>query len=78
MIEKNDIGPKEAGDEIEVSFRQKMTLQGAEYLLSLGCTGFEKGEFNVYHRLYDVCNITVISDKNTVGYYDMDTEVKIS
>lgn len=78
MIEKNDIGPKEAGEEIEVSFRQKMTLQGAEYLLSLGCTGFEKGEFNVYHRLYDVCNITVISDKNTVGYYDMDTEVKIS
>lgn len=77
MIEKNDIGPKEAGEEIEVSFRQKMTLQGAEYLLSLGCTGFEKGEFNVYHRLYDVCNITVISDKNTVGYYDMDTEVKI-
>ena len=78
MIEKNDIGPKEAGEDVEVSFRQKMTLQGAEYLLSLGCTGFEQGEFHVYHRLYDVCNITVISDKNTVGYYDMDTEVKIS
>ena len=78
MIEKNDIGPKEAGTEVEVAFRQKMTLQGAEYLLSLGCTGFEQGEFQVYHRLYDVCNITVISDKNTVGYYDMDTEVKIS
>lgn len=78
MIEKSDIGTKEAGDEVEVAFRQNMSLQGAEYLLSLGCTGFENGEFQVYHRLYDVCNLTAISDKNTVGYYDMSTEVKIS
>ena len=78
MIEKSDIGVKEAGEEVEVSFRQKMSLQGAEYLLSLGCTGYENGEFNVYHRLYDVCNLTVVSDKNTVGYYDMYTEVKMS
>ena len=78
MIEKNPIGSREAGEEVEVSFLQNMSLQGAEYLLSLGCTGYEKGEFQVYHRLYDVCNLTVISDKNTVGYYDMDTEVRIS
>lgn len=77
MIEKNFIGPKEQGDEVEVTFEQNMSLQGAEYLLSLGCTGFEQGEFNVYHRLYDVCNLTVISDKNTVGYYDMVTKVTI-
>ncbi len=77
MIEKNFIGPKEPGDEVEVTFEQNMSLQGAEYLLSLGCTGFEQGEFNVYHRLYDVCNLTVISDKNTVGYYDMVTKVTI-
>ena len=78
MIEKNQIGTKNSGEEVEVAFRQNMSLQGAEYLLSLGCTGFENGEFQVYHRLYDVCNLTVISDKNTVGYYDMSTEVKIS
>lgn len=78
MIEKNHIGCKEAGEEVEISFSQNMSLQGAEYLLSLGCTGFEQGEFQVYHRLYDVCNLTVISDKNTVGYYDMNTEVSIS
>ena len=77
MIEKNHIGTREEGDEVEVSFHQNMSLQGAEYLLSLGCTGFEQGEFNVYHRLYDVCNITVISDKNTVGYYDMKTQIEI-
>lgn len=78
MIEKNHIGMRQPGEEVEVCFHQKMSLQGAEYLLSLGCTGFEQGEFNVYHRLYDVCNITVISDKNTVGYYDMNTDIRIS
>ena len=51
-----------------------MDLQGGEYLLSLGCTGYKDGDFTVYHRLYDVCNITVIADKNSVGYYDMNSE----
>ncbi len=34
-----------------------------EYLLSMSCTGYRDGEFQVYHRLYDVCNVTVVSDK---------------
>ena len=54
-----------------------MQLQGGEYLLSLGVTGYEGDDFKVYHRLYDAINITVISDKNTVGYFDCDTQVKI-
>lgn len=53
-----------------------MTLQGGEYLLSMSCTGFEQGEHVVYHRLYNVTNITVISNKNTVGVYDMESQVK--
>ena len=40
-------------------------------------TGFEKEEFQVYHRLYDVMNMTVISDKDTVGYYDMNSRVVV-
>ena len=58
------------------TFTQKMTLQGGEYLLSMSCTGFEQGEHTVYHRLYDVANITVISNKNTVGVYDMESAVQ--
>ena len=54
-----------------------MSLQGGEYLISLGLTGYEGDQFKVYHRLYDVQNITVISDKNTVGYYDMDSKVTV-
>ena len=63
MFEGTDIKPVRQGDSYEVSFTQKMTLQGGEYLLSMSCTGFENGEHVVYHRLYDVANITVISNK---------------
>ena len=76
MFEGTEIKPVKAGDEYEVSFTQRMTLQGGEYLLSMSCTGFELGEHVVYHRLYDVANITVISNKNTVGVFDMESRVK--
>lgn len=77
MYENMSCGPVKAGEEKTVTFTQKMNLQGKAYLLSLGCVGFSNNKFTVYHRLYDVCNIDVISDKNTVGYYDMDSEVEI-
>ncbi len=76
LFEGTDIKPVQEGDVYDVSFTQKMTLQGGEYLLSMSCTGFEGGEHVVYHRLYDVANITVISNKNTVGVYDMEPEVE--
>lgn len=78
MYEAADVKPVKNGDEYEVEFSQKMTLQGGEYLLSMSCTGFENGEHVVYHRLYDIANITVISNKNTVGVYDMESEVKVA
>ncbi|MCI8510783.1 MAG: ABC transporter ATP-binding protein [Lachnospiraceae bacterium] len=76
MYEGADVKPVAAGDVYDVSFTQKMTLQGGEYLLSMSCTGFEGEEHVVYHRLYDVANLTVISNKNTVGVYDMESEVE--
>ncbi len=76
MLECEPIEPKKAGDFQTVSFTQNMRLQGGEYLLSFGCTGYEQEEFKVHHRLYDVCSIAVISDKNTVGYFDMESEVE--
>ena len=77
MFESADVKPVDKGDEYEVCFRQKMNLQGGEYLISMSCTGFEQGKHTVYHRLYDLLNITVISNKNTVGVYDMESEVKL-
>ena len=77
MYEKKNIGVAKAGEEFVASFRQEMNLQGGEYLLSISCTGYDGMDFTVYHRLYDVINITVVSDKNTVGFYDMNSEVTI-
>lgn len=78
MIEKAFLEPVRAGERKEISFSQLMSLQGGEYLLSFGVTGYEQDRFQVYHRLYDVVNLTVISDKDTVGYYDMGTTVTVS
>lgn len=77
MFEKAFLSSVKKGETKEVTFTQKMDLQGGEYLLSLGVTGYEKEKFEVYHRLYDVINLTVVSDKNTVGYYDMNSEVVV-
>lgn len=77
MFEKSFLEPVKKGEFLEVSFTQKMNLQGGEYLLSFGCTGYEGEAFTVYHRLYDALNVTVVSDKDTVGYYDMDSEVRV-
>ena len=78
MFELTDIEEVHAGDSYDVEFRQRMNLQGGEYLISMSCTGFENGQHVVYHRLYDVANITVISNKNTVGIYDMESRVSAS
>lgn len=78
MIEKSFLDSAKAGETIDVAFTQKMSLQGGEYLLSLGVTGYRGDVFEVYHRLYDALNITVISDKNTVGYFDMDSAVTVA
>lgn len=77
MYEDAVVEPVGDGDTYIVKFKQKMNLQGGEYLISISCTGFEEGEHVVYHRLYDVINLTVLSNKNTVGVYDMDSQVTL-
>lgn len=77
MYEKAGIGMAKAGEIYVASFKQNMDLQGGEYLLSISCTGYVGGEFRAYHRLYDVCGVTVVSDKNTVGFYDMNSRTAI-
>ncbi len=77
MAEKVFLDSVKKGEVKKISFRQNIDLQGGEYLLSFGVTGFEKENFTVYHRLYDVLNLTVISDKNTVGYFDMNTKITV-
>ncbi|MDY4096427.1 MAG: ABC transporter ATP-binding protein [Lachnospiraceae bacterium] len=77
MVEKAFLSPVKAGEEKTITFTQHLDLQGGEYLLSLGVTGYEGDVFQVYHRLYDVLNLTVVSEKNTVGYYDCNSQVVV-
>ena len=77
IVEKAFLSPVKAGEEKTITFTQHLDLQGGEYLLSLGVTGYEGDVFQVYHRLYDVLNLTVVSEKNTVGYYDCNSQVVV-
>ncbi len=77
MIEGYDLGFVKAGTIVTVAFTQNIDLQGRDYLLSFGCTGYVNSEFVVYHRLYDIVNLTVVADKNTVGYFDMNSDIEI-
>ena len=77
MVERSFLEGVKAGEILNITFTQKVRLQGGEYLLSLGVTGYEGDTFTVYHRLYDILNLTVISDHDTVGYFDMESDVKV-
>lgn len=77
LLEHVDIAPCKAGDIREITFTQIMRQQGGNYLLSLGCTSLATGELVVYHRIYDACAFTCISSKNTVGYFDMGSDVSV-
>lgn len=78
MVERTFLEGVKAGEELEITFSQKVRLQGGDYLLSLGVTGYKGDSFTVYHRLYDIMNLTVISDRDTVGYFDMESDVKVN
>ena len=77
LFERIETGEFSKGEERVVSFTQDMNLQGGQYLLSLGCTQFENDDFHVYHRLYDICSIGVVSDKNSVGFFDMNSDIVV-
>ena len=77
MVERAFLEGVKAGEELEITFTQKVRLQGGDYLLSLGVTGYKGDTFTVYHRLYDIINLTIISDRDTVGYFDRESEVSV-
>ena len=77
MFERIETGTVNAGENRIVTYEQQMNLQGGDYLLSLGCTGYVGDNFVVYHRLYDLVSFKVLSDKNTVGFFDMNARITV-
>lgn len=78
MFERMEVPLAKKGETYEITFTQRALLQGGDYLISFGCTGYENGEFTVYDRMYDVANLTIVSEQDTVGSFDMDSKVEIN
>ncbi len=76
VLEKCNMERAKKGQIVTVAFKQKMFLQGGQYLLSIACTGYEGDKFVVHHRLYDICNVHVISERNTIGVFDSEATVR--
>ena len=75
VLEDAALEEGKAGEDVVVCFEQVMNLQSGQYLLSLGCTGYEMDQLVIYHRIYDACFLEVFSTKDTVGFYDMNARV---
>ena len=78
MFEKAFLDDVDRGKTAEITFTQRMDLQGGEYLLSFGVTGYKLDDFTVYHRLYNAISVSVISEKDTVGFYDMNSKISVN
>ncbi len=59
-----------------VRFTQKMSLQAGQYMLALGLTSYVEGELVAYHRLYDVCQVQVVSSDYSVGIFDIGSVIE--
>jgi len=73
-----DTGTMHKDDFLLATFKHKILLNTGGYLLSFGCAGFENGEYVVYERRYDYLAFDVISQRASVGFFDLDSEITIS
>lgn len=77
LLENIDTSYIKVGDIVTVSFKQKQYLQPGQYLLSLGCTGYEGDQFVVFNRNYNCCVLGVVAEKGTVGFFDSESQVEL-
>jgi len=72
-----DTGNMRKGEVFRIAFKQYLCLNAGSYLLSFGCAGFEQGEYVVYDRRYDLMTLEVISGRQSVGFFDLDSKISI-
>lgn len=77
FFEKVVTGDFKKNDQVFVEFTQRLNLQNGNYTLSLGCTNFEKDDFVVYHRLYDVSVFQSVTVKQFVGQHNLESKISI-
>lgn len=65
-------------EKITIRFTQVMVLNSGVYLLALGCTRKNNdGHLEVLHRLYDVAELRVISDQESIGVASSPSTVRL-
>ena len=70
-----ETGRVQPGEVVRATFRQRILLNAGSYLLSFGCAAFEQGEYVVYDRRYDLMSFEVIAERQSVGFFDLDSTV---
>lgn len=70
-------GKYKKGEKILVEFNQKIPLAPGRYTISFGCTKYSMtGDLMVYQRRYDALFVEVVSDRECVALFDLDSEIK--
>lgn len=76
IIEQVITGKFEAGETVIATFIQKIPVTPGKYTLSFSCTRFnERGELEALNRKYDALLIEVLSNKECVGLFRIDSRV---
>ena len=69
-------GKYKKGDKILVEFEQKVPLTPGKYTISFGCTKYSmSGDLMVYQRRYDAMFVEVISYRECVAMFDLDSKI---
>ena len=69
-------GKYKKGDKILVEFEQKVPLTPGKYTISFGCTKYSmSGDLMVYQRKYDALFVEVISYRECVAMFDLDSKI---
>lgn len=79
LYEKIITGKFEKGKTAIVEFKQKLELAPNKYTMSFSCTHFNgNGELEVLSRKYDAILIEVLSTKECVGFYRLDSNITVT
>lgn len=74
---RTPLGTQEAGSQVQVSFRQVISLAPGEYSLSLGLSNYVNGESTPLDRRYEASKLTILSDVTIIGLFDLKSKVEI-
>lgn len=72
------VGPRGPGDEVCISFKQRLRISPGEYFLNIGCSQYVGENIIAHHRLYRLTSISIYSSKKFVGFCRLDTETTLN